>query len=289
MKFVSDTERSVYERISKELPGIIKKKCNGYDELYGYKLVPCEPGKEFYKEEIATSLIYKLCKAYQFQYEAIETHLVNVLNWRREFNPLSAAFLEVHDKELVEVGLLTQYPNSEANKKVITWNLYGKLTKKKHLFKDSDKFLRYRVGLMEQGLKLLNFDDESNSYMTQVHDYKGVSLWKYDSDLRVCVKNIINVFQSYYPELLYAKYFVNVPSIFSWVYDAIMAFVDERTKKKFVVLRQGKKLGNYIKDVPHQDYGGKDVKTLEEQNMNNVRPTEYAQFLLEGQANQEID
>ena len=136
--------------------------------------------------------------------------------------------------------------NGDANKKAVTWNLYGQLVKKKELFQNVDKFVRYRIGLMEKGLSLLDFTSADNCYMTQVHDYKGVSLWRMDSDIKNCSKTVIGIFQKYYPELLYAKYFVNVPTIFGWVYDLIKKFVDESTRKKFVVLTDGNKLGQYL-------------------------------------------
>lgn len=94
-------------------------------------------------------------------------------------------------------------------------------SKKKELFQNVDKFVRYRIGLMEKGLSLLDFTSSDNNYMTQVHDYKGVSVWRMDSDIKNCSKTVIGIFQKYYPELLYAKYFVNVPTVFGWVYDLI--------------------------------------------------------------------
>ncbi|CCF58788.1 hypothetical protein KAFR_0F01910 [Kazachstania africana CBS 2517] len=291
MNFRSAHEGNVFKKVVAELPGIISKKCDGYDELYGYKLVPDEPNSErkFYDKEIAECLIYKFCKGYQFHYEIVVEHIVNVLNWRREFNPLSAAFKEVHNKELVEVGILASYPNHESNKKVVTWNIYGQLIKKKYLFKDGEKFLRYRIGLMERGLRLLDFKDDTNNYMTQVHDYKGVSVLSMDSDMKKVVREIVLVFQSYYPELLYAKYFINVPSFLRWIYDVIKTFVDENTKKKFVVLSDGRKMAHYLKDVPSTNYGGSDTNTLQQENITNVRPTEYGLYILEKQANEDID
>lgn len=294
LKFKTEEDRKVFERVFKELPKTIKEKCNGYDELYGYKMNSEDADKssvqKYYDEDVAQCLIFKLCNAYKFQHAEIVQNFISIMKWRSEFNPLSAAFLESHDKELNEVGLLTSYPEGDANKRVVTWNLYGQLVKKKHLFKDVDKFLRYRIGLMERGLRLLDFTDEKNSYMTQVHDYKGVSVFRMDSDIKKCTKQVIAIFQKYYPELLFAKYFVNVPTVFSWAYDIIKSFVDEQTMKKFVVLSDGKKLGAYLKDCPQKIYGGKDMKrTLDQENISTVRPTAYALFLLERHNNEDID
>lgn len=293
LEFANTEEKKVFGRVFSEVPSLIKDKCGGYDELYGYKMNPEDEDAsalEFYKEDVAKALIFKLCKAYRFQYEEVVANLVKILKWRSQFNPLGAAFLESHDKELQEVGILTSYPDEDSNKKVVTWNLYGQLVKKKHLFKDTDKFIRYRIGLMERGLRQLDFTDDSNSYMTQVHDYKGVSVLRMDSDIKKCTKQVIAIFQQNYPELLFAKYFVNVPTLLQWVYDLVRAFVDKETMKKFVVLNDGSKLGDHLQYCPKDPYKGKDVShSLQEENVTDVRPTEYALYLLEKQNNEDID
>ncbi|QLG71724.1 hypothetical protein HG535_0C00730 [Zygotorulaspora mrakii] len=294
LKFNTDVEKSVFEEVFKDIPELIKTKCGGYDELYGYKLNPEDEDKanveKYYREDVAKGIVYKLCKAYKFERSEIISNFISIMRWRADFNPLSAAFLESHDKELQEVGILTSYPAESANKKIVTWNLYGQLVKKKHLFEDVEKFLRYRIGLMERGLRLLDFNDESNCYMTQVHDYKGVSVFKTDGAIKKCTKQVIHIFQKYYPELLYAKYFVNVPSFFGLVYDVVKKFVDAETMKKFVVLSDGAKLGRYLKSCPKTPYGGSgEKKTLQQENFTDVRPTEYGQFILERSSNQDID
>lgn len=107
--------------------------------VYGYKLNPegltQEEVDKYYDEKIADRLTYKLCKAYQFEYSTIVQNLIDILNWRREFNPLSCAYKEVHNTELQNVGILTFDANGDANKKAVTWNLYGQLVKKKNCFK----------------------------------------------------------------------------------------------------------------------------------------------------------
>ncbi|CCK69368.1 Sfh5p KNAG_0C02570 [Huiozyma naganishii CBS 8797] len=289
MKFSTDAEKQTFDKLVKNLPGIVKDKCDGYDELYGYKLVSEGAGSEFYNKDVADALVFKLCKAYQFQYEDIMQHLIHILKWRKEFNPLSSAFQEVHDKDLQEIGFLTFLKENDPNTRAITWNLYGELLKKKELLNDLDKFIRYRIGLMERGLRLVDFTDESDNYMTQVHDYKGVSLWRMDPKMKACVKQVISIFQESYPELLYAKYFVNVPTVLGWVYDVIKKFVDPETRKKFVVLTDGNKLGQYLAGAPSKQYGGKNKKTLAELNMTDIRPTDYGLFMLEQLANVDLD
>lgn len=291
-KFKNDDEKNVFNKIKTQLPDIIKTKCRNYDEFYGYKLIPGGNGSEYYNEDIANNLIYKLCKAYQFNEPEIKQKIIKILNWRKDFNPLSAGFLEQHDEQFEKLGVLTKDKANEPNKKVITWNLYGVIKDKSKIFgeKNVGKFIRYRIGLMERGINLLDFDDDDNCYMTQIHDYKGVSMiFGMNSEMKSGIKEIVTIFQDYYPESLYAKYFINVPNILGWIYDIIIKFIDKRTSEKFVVLNNGNKLGKYIKNCPEKEYGGTNKKTLKEQALQNIRPTGYGLFLLEQQSNQEVD
>lgn len=290
--FQDNNEKDVFNNVKKELPQIIGSKCNHYDEFYGHKLIPNGDGSEYYNEDIADHLIYKLCKAYQFNETETKDKIIKILNWRRKFNPLSAGFLEQHDVKFEKIGVLTEDNGNESNKKVLTWNLYGEVKDKSKIFGkgESEKFIRYRIGLMERGINLLNFDDDENCYMTQIHDYKDVSLFfGMNGEMKSCIKNIIAIFQDYYPESLYAKYFINVPTIMAWIYDVIIKFVDKHTRDKFVVLRNGSNLGQYIKNCPRLNYGGKSEKTLQEQNKTKIRPTDYALFLLQQQSNEDVE
>ncbi|SCV03568.1 LANO_0G04918g1_1 [Lachancea nothofagi CBS 11611] len=285
MKFSNDLEKKTFSKLAEQLPSLIEKKCHGYDELYGYKLLP----GEHYKETIAHALIYKFCKAYKFQYEEAASTLCDTLNWRREFDPLSAAFSERHDEILNSVGILTSYPKDEANKKVVTWNLYGALVQHKEVFQDVNKFLRYRIGLMERSIALLDFDDETNNSVAQVHDYDGVSMWKTDKHIKQCTKQVIAVFQKHYPELLSVKLFINVPSLLTWVYDVVKKFVSEETRQKFIVLNDGTKLGEYMHSAPSKLYGGNSKETLEAQNVKEVRPTDYTLYLFEKKVSADVE
>lgn len=290
--FKNDNEKEVFSNIKTQLPDTIKTKCQNYDEFYGHKIIPGGNGSEYYNEDVADKLIYKLCKAYQFNETEIKQRIIKILNWRRDFNPLSAGFLEQHGKEFETIGILTKDEANEANKKTITWNLYGEIKDKSKIFGtgQAEKFIRYRIGLMERGINLLDFDNDDNCYMTQIHDYKGVSLiFGMNSEMKSSIKEIVSIFQEYYPESLYAKYFINVPNILGWIYDIIIKFIDQRTREKFVVLSNGNRLGNYIKNCPQKGYGGMNKKTLKEQALQNVRPTEYGLFLLEQQSNRDID
>ncbi|CDO96165.1 unnamed protein product [Kluyveromyces dobzhanskii CBS 2104] len=272
LKFETDDSKKCYETLRADLANIVQE--TEYDELYGHKLTP---DAQFYNEGVVDNLIYKFCKANQFELEGSKSQLVKTLKWRKEFRPLHAAFSETHDSMLNDVCAITVDEKNDANQKVISWNLYGLLVKHKEVFEDTDKFLRFRIGLMERGLQLLDFESEDNHLMTQVHDYDNVSMWKLDPGIKKCSKAIIEVFQDFYPETLFSKFFVNVPYIMSWLYEIVKRFVSEDTRKKFIVLSDGKQMKEYLK-FPPKEYGGQ--ATLESSKLKKVTPNAYVAHLL---------
>ncbi|KAG7889147.1 hypothetical protein KL925_005022 [Ogataea polymorpha] len=231
-----------------------------YDELFGYQL----SRGEFFDEEAYERLLIKLLTAYDWDLHAAEDSLEKILEWRKEFDPLSAAFVEEHESKYDDIGFITYDPNGKALEKVVTWNLYGKVKNAKEIFGNNDSdtagqnaFLRWRVGLMEQSVQLLDFKSPENDYMVQVHDYKGVSLFQRDAQVKKTTKKVIEVFRDFYPELLSKKFFVNVPTLMMWVFNVIKPFVAEKTRNKFVVLSNGSDLVKHLDPkMLGAEYGG---------------------------------
>lgn len=93
--------------------------------------------------------------------------------------------------------------------------------------------------------------------MIQLHDYRSVSFIRMDSATKTASRKTIEVMAAYYPELLSAKLFVNVPMVMSWVFTAMKAFLSKETLRKFKVVSSGKSVVNELgEDVP-KIYGGK--------------------------------
>ncbi|KAH3670272.1 hypothetical protein WICMUC_004925 [Wickerhamomyces mucosus] len=284
VKFIDDNQKSIFtEFIAVNLPKILKDA--DYDELYGHQLT--EDG-EFFIKDVRDSLIFKFLIANNFDVPATETQLTNTLKWRKEFKPLEAAFLEKHDSKFDNIGVLTYY---DELKEIITWNLYGETddqtnVKPGELFEDLDKFLRYRVGLMERALQLSKFDDIDLNKISQVHDYKGVSFLRFDPKVKAGSKLIIKTFQDYYPELLNKKYFVNVPLIAQWIYDLISrAWLPTETSSKFTLLNNAKDLRSRINtDKIPVKYGGKG-ELLNTQTVKDIEQTPYTSFILNNKKN----
>ncbi|AOA62229.1 Non-classical phosphatidylinositol transfer protein (PITP) [Komagataella phaffii CBS 7435] len=263
-----------------------------YDELWGNQL---DPKGSFYKESIAKKLATKFLRANRWDLELAKKQLTNTLIWRKEFNPLSAGFREKHDEKFDILGVITYHSEQPVpNIKLINWNLYGNVKDPKSIFEDLPTFMRWRVGLMEQALQMLSFDDDTNEYMVQIHDYKNVAFLKLDPSVKKGSKSVIEIFTSYYPEVMSRKYFVNVPLILSWVYTLVKTFVPKETSRKFQVLSNSKDIASSLGDLVPTEYGGKGNK-LEDQRFNFNKSgreavlSEYAAYLLQKQFTEELD
>ncbi|KAL6944615.1 hypothetical protein ACO0RG_001354 [Hanseniaspora osmophila] len=288
MSTVKPDEKLVLQLLS-ELPSIIEKSGN-YSELYGVELSNEGDSAKYYNEDSVKLLLGKLCKAYNNDHEKISTQLVKILKWRSSFNPLSCGFKEKHNEFLEHIGIIT----SEKGQ-VITWNIYGELIHKKDEILNNPenltKFIRYRVGLMERGIQLLllnNGVDASGNgpankktlddlYMIQVHDYATVSMFNRDPNFKKTVKEIIEIFQEYYPEWLKQKFFVNVHWSLGFIYNIFTKFINSEIKKKFVVLSDSHKLGEeYLGEyVPKETYGGNLPGSLASMKVKEIKPNDY--------------
>lgn len=92
----------------------------------------------------------------------------------------------------------------------------------------------------------------------QVHDYLQVSFFRAPAEVKTASKKTIELFQKYYPELLEKKFFVNVPVIMGWVYNAMRLLIAKETFKKLTMLSYGAELAKQMgSDSIPADYGGK--------------------------------
>lgn len=96
--------------------------------------------------------------------------------------------------------------------------------------------------------------------MIQVHDYNNVSFLRMDPTIKKASAAVIELFSHNYPELLSRKFFVSVPFIMSWVFQAVSLLLSKETTRKFIVLSYktnlAKELGGNLEDIP-VEYGGR--------------------------------
>lgn len=99
----------------------------------------------------------------------------------------------------------------------VQYNVYSNIDPTKLLSNEENiqKFIRWRVKLMEQTVsEQLDFENGIED-IVHVHDYSGVQLLRMDAKFKAVMLRIIRVFGDYYPEMLSTKYFINVPKVSS--------------------------------------------------------------------------
>jgi len=142
----------------------------------------------------------------------------------------------------------------------IVYNIYGRDNDLTAAFSDVQRFIRWRVALMEEGIKLVDF--ETVDQTVQVHDYEGVGLSSRTANSKAAASAISAIFQNHYPEFLAKKFFVNVPAIMTWIFWMFKPVLPPATLAKMKVVGHGPRtIGKELlplvdsRELPEQ-YGG---------------------------------
>ncbi|EYU41969.1 hypothetical protein ABFS82_10G009100 [Erythranthe guttata] len=211
----------------------------------------------------ADVILLKFLRARDFRVQDSIAMLRKCLAWRKEFGADVVSEEELGFKELEGVVAYMHAFDREGHP--VCYNAYGVFKDKQmydKIFGDDDddvkltKFLRWRVQVLERGIKLLHFKPGGVNSIIQVTDLKDMP----KRELRSASNHILSLFQDNYPEMVARKIFVNVPWYFSLLYSMFSPFLTQRTKSKFVISKEGnaaETLYKFIKpeDVPVQ-YGG---------------------------------
>lgn len=269
---LSESEAQKLAALVAAIPQILLQVESGHDEIYGYRIN--EAGQPHVDEAVRNEILYKFLVASEGDVEAAKARVAKTLNWRAQFRPLHAAYAEQHG-ELERLGVISVFdPPARANLEVVTWNLYDQMDPAK-LFAEFGReeparpstessgpagspFLRWRVGLMERALLRCDFSDPANNRIAQIHDYHNVSMWRMDPQMKAATKEIITIFSDHYPELLSTKFFVNVPTLMSWMFVAVraMGVISGATAKRFEVLNSGNVSAWFPREKLPPKYGG---------------------------------
>ncbi|XP_003623411.2 patellin-6 [Medicago truncatula] len=211
-------------------------------------------------DDVADVLLLKFLRARDFRVNDAYTMLVKCLSWRKEFGAENVVDEDLGFKELEGVVAFTHGFDREGHP--VCYNHYGVFKDKEmyeRVFGDEEKlkkFLRWRVQVLERGIKLLQFKPGGVNSLIQVTDLKDMP----KSELRVVSNQIMSLFQDNYPEMVARKIFINVPWYFSMLYSMFSPFLTQRTKSKFVISKEGnaaETLYKFIRpeNIPIQ-YGG---------------------------------
>lgn len=295
---IDDKQAEKLGQIIAAIPAILAKIDNkSYDEIFGYRInIDTE---EHVDVPIRNEILLKFLIANEYDVSITKQKLINSLNWRNKFQPLSAAYDETYEAELNDLGVLTKFENGNNNLKVVTWNLYGNLKSLKKLFekfgdstskKPGSQFLRWRIGLMERSLAFIDFKDPLNHKTGQVHDYTNASLFRMDSGMKANTKEIVEIFGANYPELLSVKYFIGIPAIMSWVFGFIksIGLISKETLKKFQVFSGTDMSSHFGKDNIPITYGGTIDSSILDLEVKQVDPPAYATIIIQKFNEEEI-
>lgn len=211
-------------------------------------------------DERTDVILLKFLRARDFRVNDAFIMLHNSVAWRKAFGADSILEEDLKfDENLDSVAFMHCYDKVGHP---VCYNAYGIFRDKElyhKIFGDDEKlkkFLRWRVQILERGIKLLNFKPGGVNAMIQITDLKNMP----KKELRAASNQILALFQDNYPEMVARKVFINVPWYFSALYSMLSPFLTQRTKSKFVIAREGKVTETLYKfispeNVPIQ-YGG---------------------------------
>ncbi|TFK51865.1 CRAL/TRIO domain-containing protein [Heliocybe sulcata] len=256
-KQFTDAEWTALKEFRKQLPDILadaypdkKDAKTAPISMWGIELNPS--GGKSAKESV---VLMKFLRARNLNVSEAREMLVSTLRWRQSFK-LDEVMKEEFDEKLF--GKVGNIYGKDKEGRPVVYNIYGGNTKE--VFSDVQRFIRWRVQFMEKSVMLLDF--ENTDQMIQVHDYEGVGLRSRDANSKNAASEATSIFGSHYPELLYKKFFVNVPSLMTWVFWLFKPLMSANTLAKMSVVGSGPHaIGKAL--LPHIDakelpkrYGG---------------------------------
>ncbi|KAG6538286.1 hypothetical protein ZIOFF_003400 [Zingiber officinale] len=209
----------------------------------------------------ADVVLLKFLRARDFDAGQAHAMLLRCAEWRSEFGADGVAEEELAGFKELE-GVVAYMHGWDRGGHPVCYNAYGVFKDKavyERVLGDAGKlqrFLRWRIQVMERGVRQLQLRPGGVNAIIQVTDLRDMP----KRELRAASKHILSLFQDNYPEMVSRKVFVNVPWYFSMLYAVISPLLTDRTKSKFVIAGEGnvtETLYKFIRPefVPVQ-YGG---------------------------------
>uniref|UniRef100_A0A453SXY7 CRAL-TRIO domain-containing protein n=2 Tax=Aegilops tauschii subsp. strangulata TaxID=200361 RepID=A0A453SXY7_AEGTS len=230
--------------------------------LWGVPLLPSKG------DEATDVVLLKFLRARDFKAGAAFDMLRRTLRWRREWKSLAATAADGDDDEgdaLPEGACVLDGADREGHP--VCYNALGvfadEAVYRSALGTDGGKkparFLRWRVRAMERHVAELDFRPGGAASLLQVTDLRG-SPGPARKDLRVAMKQVLDLFQDNYPELVARNVMINVPFSYYAFTTVFFPFLTQRTKSKLVVARPSKVTETLLKYIPIEaipvKYGG---------------------------------
>jgi len=156
-------------------------------------------------DEKADVILLKFLRARDFKVSEAYSMVEKSLAWRKEFGADGIVEEELGFKELE--GLVAYMQGYDKEGHPVCYNAYGVFKDKEmyeKVFGNEDKlqrFLRWRVQVLERGIRLLHFKPGGVNSLIQVTDLKDMP----KRELRVASNQILSLFQDNYPEMVARK------------------------------------------------------------------------------------
>ncbi|KAE8768273.1 patellin-6 [Hordeum vulgare] len=231
--------------------------------------VPLNPPSDSPADERTDVVLLKFLRARDFRVRDAHAMLLRCAAWRAEFRADAVLDEDLGFKDLE--GIVAYMHGWDREGHPVCYNAYGVFKDRDmydRVFGDGDRlsrFLRWRVQIMERGVRALQLRPGGVNAIIQVTDLKDMP----KRELRAASNQILSLFQDNYPEMVARKVtpppppearissntchlphtvartfgaeqvFVNVPWYFSVLFSMISPFLTERTKSKFVIAREG--------------------------------------------------
>ncbi|KAI9308615.1 CRAL-TRIO domain-containing protein [Cunninghamella echinulata] len=227
------------KKLKEDLPNILEEAFSS-QEIYTLWGIPLD--KESTDERLDVLLV-KYLRARELSFDEARKMLIKSLKWRKEFKA-DDILEESFDEELF--GPVGYIHGKDKLGRPVCYNFYGDLDQDK-VFADVQRFIRWRIQLMEKCVKLVDFTNVDS--MIQVHDYRNASMLGRTTNAKASTKELIQLMQDNYPELLAIKFFVNVPKWGSMIFSLIKPLLPEATVKKFVVCSNNDLLNTLEKSI----------------------------------------
>ncbi|KAJ7977240.1 patellin-4-like [Quillaja saponaria] len=239
--------------------------------------VPLLPSKGHEGTDI---VLMKFLKEKDFKVSEAFEMLRNTLKWRKEYK-----IDKILDEKLdSEFGNLLYLKGMDREGHPLYYSVDG-ASKDKELHgkaygteENRDEFLRWRVQLMEKGIKHLEFKEGGVNSIVQIIDLKNVT-GTGAKEFSSVSKKAIMLFQNNYPGLIHKNILVNVPFWFYTSHVLLSRFMNQKTKRKFVFARPSKVTQTLLKYIAPEylsvEYGG-----LNRENDDDFTPADKASDLI---------
>ncbi|XP_059631959.1 patellin-3-like [Cornus florida] len=212
-------------------------------------------------DERSDVILLKFLRGRDFKVKDAFTMIKNTVRWRKEFGIESLLEEELGAGTELEKVAFMKGVDKEGHP--ICYNVYGEFQNKdlyQNTFADDEKrqkFLRWRIQLLEKSIRKLDFSPDGISTIVQVNDLKNIP-GPFKREPRSVTNQALQLLQDNYPEFVAKQVFINVPWWYL-AYNRVMS-ITQRTKSKFVFAGPSKSVETLFKYIgPEQvpvQFGG---------------------------------